>query len=261
MSKSPTNDTYPRLQRAFDYFNEHLFNGRLSSPLFTLENNARSHGHFTKNKYHHRNGEDFTHEICLNPMDFAQYSIKTCLSYLVFQMCHQYQAEFGVQQPRRFYHDKEWAGYMEQRGLIPSQTGAPNGNKVGQSMKHYIQEDGPFDKLAGRFIKEGFNFNWHEPAPPRRRRLPTPDMTPSRRSAPPLNSGPAGAAPRAAAEMPEGQILAPEADEPKPRYNSSNRVKWMCGKCFQFTWGRHGLQILCGKDGCDSQPLFAVADY
>src|SRR5690606_29479032 len=100
-----TIDTYPELQRAFNFFNEHLFENKLSSPLFILESNVRFAGHFTKHKFTSADGKRKTHQIAMNPARFHEASVKDNLSTLVHEMCHQYQSEHG-QESRRSYHDK-----------------------------------------------------------------------------------------------------------------------------------------------------------
>ena len=37
---------------------------------------------------------------------------------------------------------------MERVGLMPSSTGAPGGKRTGQSMTHYVIEDGPFARAV-----------------------------------------------------------------------------------------------------------------
>ena len=71
-------------------------------------------------------------------------------------MCHAWQMALGEKKPRRNYHNKEWAGRMEDIGLIPSNTGEPGGKRTGQSMTHYIDEDGEFFSAAARLIDGGW---------------------------------------------------------------------------------------------------------
>jgi hypothetical protein len=60
-------------------------------------------------------------------------------------MVHRWQQEYG-HPSRTGYHNREWAAKMEEVGLVPSSTGEPGGEKVGQGITHYIAEDGPFER-------------------------------------------------------------------------------------------------------------------
>jgi hypothetical protein len=64
-------------------------------------------------------------------------------------MVHLWQWEFGSPS-RNGYHNKEWAEKMEQVGLIPSDTGQPGGKKTGQSMTHYIAENGKYETVFSK---------------------------------------------------------------------------------------------------------------
>lgn len=265
MASSPTIDTYPELQRAYNYFNEHLFEGKLIPPLFTLESHVRFRGYFSKNKFRSSDGKRKTHQIALNPASFHELSVKQNLSTLVHEMCHQYQSDFG-EESRRCYHDKQWSGYMLERGLIPSDTGLPGGKRTGQSMTHYIEEGGRFDVLASKLIAEGFDFAWHDPYTFRARRESDKArfIASNTRSASggaaamPLGSG--IATPRSTHSVEPGKVLITLGGSTEG-YNSSNRVKFICMSCSQQCWGKRGLKINCGNDGCDNRPLQAEAEY
>jgi hypothetical protein len=49
---------------------------------------------------------------------------------------------------------------MEAVGLIPSDTGKPGGNKTGQSMSHYIEIHGKFDRYCRQLIEQGITLSW-----------------------------------------------------------------------------------------------------
>lgn len=263
MADSPTIETYPELQRAFAYFNKHLFESKLSAPLFTLESHVRYHGYFSKNKFTSSDGKRTTHQIAMNPASFHERSVKENLSTMVHEMCHQFQTEHGSES-RRSYHDKQWASYMEECGLIPSDTGLPNGKKTGQKMTHYIQKGGRFDLLADALIKDGFDFAWHDPYTIARYRQASSAKTLKVRSNPStptsVTMGANMATPRSTTHMVPSSVQThhPEANE---AYNSSNRVKFICITCSQQCWGKRGLKILCGTQGCDNRPFEAEADY
>lgn len=257
MTQQPTIETYPELQRAFNFFNRHLFDGKLSSPLFTLESHVKLTGYFSKDKYVSSDGKHKTHQLAMNPACFHEYSVKVNLSTLVHVMCHQYQTEYG-KETRRCYHDKQWSEFMTERGLIPSSTGLPGGKQTGQSMTHYIQEGGRFDVVADQLINEGFNFRWHDPLTFKnhqvnRQRLKARSMLRSTTSqTPPVRAAASNAPVSATTTMPV---------EPPEHYNSSNRVKYICITCSQQLWGKRGLKVLCASQGCDNRPFEAESDY
>ena len=67
------------------------------------------------------------------------------MSTLVHEMCHLWQEQDGTA-PRRCYHNKDFSKKMESVGLITSNTGKEGGKRTGQSMTHYIQAGGRFEK-------------------------------------------------------------------------------------------------------------------
>jgi predicted SprT family Zn-dependent metalloprotease len=150
----PTSRTYGNLNAAYRFFNERLFGGALPPCLITLQRKARARGYFSSERFSAL--DHVTDEIALNPATFADRTAKEILSTLVHEMVHLRQYHFG-RQPRRAYHDKQWAGMMREVGLQPSDTGEPGGRETGQHMTHYILEDGPFDRACDELLASGFN--------------------------------------------------------------------------------------------------------
>jgi len=142
--QSPTIETYENLEKAFNHFNEMLFDHRLPSVMFTLRAARTSHGHFHAEQFVHRQDGDRTHEIALNPNTMSRDLIEV-LSTLVHEMTHLEQQEYGTP-GKKGHHNKEWVGLMENVGLIPSDTGEPGGKKTGRKMTHYIDPMGNFQK-------------------------------------------------------------------------------------------------------------------
>lgn len=61
----PTLDFYTYLQTAFDFFNESLFNNKLSPVMFTITRKKRVCGYFRNNAWVAENGDE-AHEVgCL----------------------------------------------------------------------------------------------------------------------------------------------------------------------------------------------------
>lgn len=71
-------------------------------------------------------------EIALNPELLEERSVKETLSTLVHEMVHLEQEHFG-EAPKRAYHNKQWAEWMDRVGLVPSTTAAPGGKRTGAS--------------------------------------------------------------------------------------------------------------------------------
>jgi predicted SprT family Zn-dependent metalloprotease len=148
----PTNETYPGLQRAFDWFNTQLFRGALPPVLITLQRKKGAGGYFSPERFAHtENGGKPVHEIALNPQHFRAQTTTDVLAILVHEMTHLWQQHHGTP-PRRCYHNHEWASKMVAVGLHPSDTGNPGGKIVGQRMTHYIIPEGPFAKACARLL-------------------------------------------------------------------------------------------------------------
>ena len=66
------------------------------------------------------------------------------MSTLAHEAVHVLQEVRGTA-PKRNYHNKDFAAQMKDRGLYPSNTGAPGGKETGASMSHYIIPGGAFE--------------------------------------------------------------------------------------------------------------------
>ena len=155
-----TTAEYSSLDHAYDFYNTHLFDGRLPSCLITLQRKARALGYFSPDRFASRIIDDEkTDEIALNPDTFDGRSDQDILSTLVHEMVHLEQNKFG-KPGRRGYHNKEWAAKMEQIGLMPTNTGEPDGKRTGQQMTHFIITGGPFDLVTQQLLATGFQLTW-----------------------------------------------------------------------------------------------------
>ena len=147
---------YKELAAAYDFYNAGLFGGKLPDCLITLSKNVNYNGYFMPMMAQSVEDPGKTmHEINMNMTMFALRKIELTLSTMVHEMCHMQTYENG-EYGRGSYHNKQWALYMENVGLMPSDTGCQGGKKVGQSVTHYIIEGGLFDRKTKEFIKEGF---------------------------------------------------------------------------------------------------------
>lgn len=137
--QTPSIETYAGLQRAFDHFNEKLFDKRLPPVMFTLTRKRGAHGYFWSEQFNHRDG-DTTHEIALNPETMSR-DIRAVMSTLVHEMTHLEQEEYG-KPSKGGHHNLEWAEMMMRVGLTPDNG---QGGMTGRKVTHTIDEGGPFD--------------------------------------------------------------------------------------------------------------------
>ncbi len=141
-----TSEEYAGFDGAYDWFNQQLFGGLLPACLITLQRKAKSYGYFANDRFgHRRDQEASTDELALNPDTFQGRSDKEVLSTLVHEMCHCWQEHCG-KPSRTGYHNRQWAAKMIEVGLMPSDTGEPDGKQTGQHMTHYIIRTGPLTK-------------------------------------------------------------------------------------------------------------------
>ena len=160
----PTHATYEALREAWDHFNERLFDSALPDCLVTLQRKRGAKGYYCFSRFGERSGEEVVDEISLNPATFLERTDREIISTLVHEMAHQWQFHFG-KPGRRGYHNKEWARKMLELGLIPTHTGLPGGKQTGQSMTHYIEENGPYDTHWRELESAGFTLDYQDRHP------------------------------------------------------------------------------------------------
>src|SRR5262245_10670165 len=160
VTKAITPVEYGGLQKAYDFFKEHLLKERWLPDVFiTYQRKSRMYGYFGPDRFTTRGEQSGRHEIALNPDGFIGRSDEFVLSVLVHEMVHLWQHLFTKEPPRRAYHDKEWAAKMKSLGLQPSSTGEPGGKETGQHMSHYVIEGGAFDLLYKKLAATGWKLN------------------------------------------------------------------------------------------------------
>lgn len=146
-----TEQVYSFLDRAYSYFNEHLFENQLNDCLMTFNRKKGCRGYHHWEKFKNRDNKNLTSEISLNPDTFEDQSITEILSVLTHEMVHNLQHRLDIA-PRKGYHDKSFNRMMYDIGLQTSSTGEPDGKPVGQKMSHYILQGGKFEIACGAFL-------------------------------------------------------------------------------------------------------------
>jgi len=174
----PTPEQFDRYQKAWDYFNEALFDRQLEPCLLNFSSHRGSYGYFCPRRW--KKGNHETHEISLNPRMLGR-PLEDTMATLVHEMVHQWQDDHGSPS-RRGYHNSEWADKMQEIGLIPSDTGQPGGARTGQRMTHYIEANGKFATALNKMPKE-YALPWltgevealvEKPKPPKKIKLTCP---------------------------------------------------------------------------------------
>ena len=158
---------YTGLQKAYDHFNNELFNDKLPDVFITYQRRAHSVGYFSADRFSGRVGKFGKHELALNPDGFINHTDEQVVQTLVHEMVHVWQHAFGKPSARG-YHNREWSAKMKAIGLQPSSTGMVGGKETGQRMSDYIIPDGPFTKSYAKLAKTGWKLNLqsaHRPGP------------------------------------------------------------------------------------------------
>ena len=149
---NPTTQTYTSLATAYDFFNRELFSGSLPPCLITMQRHKGAYGFFSGERFANTtNPKEITDEIALNPVHFATRKPNEVLSTLAHEMVHLWQHHYG-KQPRKGYHDKQWAAKMREIGLVPTATGEPGGKETGQKVTHLIEENGRFAQAVAKLL-------------------------------------------------------------------------------------------------------------
>jgi predicted SprT family Zn-dependent metalloprotease len=109
----------------------------------------------------HRQTDERTDEINLNPATFEGRTDAEILSVLVHEMAHLWQQHYG-KPGRGRYQNLEWAERMLDLGLTPVSLDRP-GKMTGSRVSHTIVEGGPFDVACGHLIAGGYAVEWQSP--------------------------------------------------------------------------------------------------
>lgn len=140
-------DTYDVLRDAFKFFNEELFEGKLSDCMILLHRHRSAYGYFWADRFGQNGSKTTVHEIALNPSHIRVRKPIDTFGTLAHEMVHQLQQEHGTP-PKGAYHNKQWAAMMKQIGLQPDDG---EGNETGRYVSHKIVKDGRFDSAYKAF--------------------------------------------------------------------------------------------------------------
>lgn len=237
---TPTAQNYTELQRAYDHFNQALFEGALPACLITLQREKRTCGYFSHQRFADLDGRT-TDEIALNPAYFAVVPLVETMQTLVHEMVHLWQAHFG-RPGRGRYHNGQWADKMEAIGLMPSSTGKPGGQRTGDCMADYAIEGGRFLQACAALVTADFRISWYD-------RFPAPELVAAGQQCQAMQLSAAvggGTTPAQALPVATSLVVQPTVTNgvAAPATNKSNRVKFTCG-CGQNIWGKPSLRVLC----------------
>jgi hypothetical protein len=154
--KRPTQAQFAAYQQIFDHFNQSLFAGCLPDCMLSYSRRrSNSHTLFTSGQWQEEAGSTKA-EISLNLRQLHEDEPIDAMASLVRQMVHLWQEKYG-HPSRKGYYNVQWAEKMEEIGLIPSENGEPGGKQTGQTIKHYIEENGLFEQT---FLKMPQEYLW-----------------------------------------------------------------------------------------------------
>lgn len=218
MKNSDPVSAYTVFQKAYDYFNESLFDEKLPGVVITLQRKSQTVGMYRQASFEERgvHGQRLD-EIAINPDAYVGLPDIEVWQALVHEMCHQWQFHFG-KPSRKSYHNREWADKMQAIGLIPSSTGEPGGAKVGQTMYDYVDDEGAFRACVLELRKSGLELQ-----------IQSTDQSAQ------------------VARTEKSKKREAELRDAGLRKNRSNRIKYSCPSCSMNAWGKPELNILCGS--------------
>lgn len=222
-----TTTHFSTLDVLFEYYNQSLFQNTLPECIVNLSRKSNTHGFFAPDRWMERVAKKNIHEISLNPDTMNRPDIEWH-STLVHEMVHLWQESFG-NPSRRCYHNKEWATKMIEIGLHPSDTAEPGGKMVGQSVSHYILEDGNYARAFNSISQQQLDHL---------RLNCIPNFFPSLAITKPGEDG--------------GDDDGEEEDGEKDKAKSKSgvKIKYSCS-CGCNVWGKPDLNIICGE--CHTQ--------
>ncbi len=216
----PTTAQYEAFAKVCSHFCEQLFDNRLSKPMLVFNQGLALASFFAADRWFAADDKArLVSEVDLNPDKLESLSAQDIAATLVHELTHLWQHELGEKKSRSGYHNKEWSRKMESSGLMPSQTGAPNGARVGQTMSQYVVPGGTFEKAFDSMPRE-----WLLPF------LPDAETTP-----------------KAFDSMPREWLLPFLPDAEMTPKKDRSKSKFVCPSCGDIARGKPSLEIDCRK--------------
>jgi predicted SprT family Zn-dependent metalloprotease len=260
IEKSPAIDLHAMLQRAYDHFNDRLFEKSLEPCMITLQREKRIMGHFSPSRWV-RADDKSIHEIALNPSYFANLEFIQIFQTLAHEMCHlwRYEESLRINKPIKRqtpYHDKIWANKMDDIGLTPSDTGLPGGRRTGQRMSDYAVKGGLFEEVCAELMIDGFALPWVDalPSPTQSCQMRIPLMTSFTYAEPDFLGGKRNNIPsidmsyaRKMLRMPSALIDVAAREKAAQMTAHKRKTVYQCeclGRKNKF-WGAPGLRVIC----------------
>jgi predicted SprT family Zn-dependent metalloprotease len=260
----PTLALYGALQYIFDYFNKNLFEERLPKCIITFHRQRRVMGYASHKRWKNATGTKVD-EIAINPEYFDDYPLIEIFQTICHEMTHLWQSHYGSPS-RRGYHNKEWSYKMQEIGLMPSSTGEPGGQEIGEHMMDYVILDGPFMKACQDLIKNHYDFPWIDCFPIVRQETPilayrkdnTPVELEKSLALKPKNkklisndgiqkSSESSSLIDENGLMPWEKIEATQSPvlHSTKAVHKSGKIKYTCKRCKSNVWGKPSLNIGC----------------
>lgn len=157
---------YEQLTNIFDVFNERLFDEILGDFIpdcvITLQRKTNMYSEMKHNSFVELGTNNKINEIAINPQWFGVKPRIEILQYMAHQMVHVYQHTYG-EPAGKGKHDEQFLDYMNAIGLMPSDTGLPDGKSIGgKKLINYPLPDGAFLRVANELAEAGKLITWFE---------------------------------------------------------------------------------------------------
>ncbi|MBW4595499.1 MAG: hypothetical protein KME46_21990 [Brasilonema angustatum HA4187-MV1] len=143
----PSLQLWGSYEKAFEYFNWHLFKGELPACILMMNAKGKSLGCFHPKSWD-KNGQAGLHEISLNPV-LLKRDDDLMLQIFVRQLVHLKQHLKGTLPPNLGYCNKDFTLLMKEIGL-------PCEQEFGQNVRHKVEENGLYAKVRPQAIQEFF---------------------------------------------------------------------------------------------------------
>lgn len=245
-SDSPTEIFYNLLVKAYDIFNQELFERKLPACLITVQRKNSVMGYFSANRWASPDGRQ-AHEIALNPAYFNK--LIEVLQTLAHEQTHLWQHEFGRHKSLKTYHNKEFATKMLAIGLLPTSTGEIGGAQTGQKMSDLPIRGGKFIKACEKLLRTGFELPWVDRFPAYSSSCQVCFVDPSTSI---LSVDDAINEDILSKLLTSISDILPQNPDNKAYQEAARdkqKIRYHCENCDTNVWGKPGLNIFCGDCG------------